>query len=391
MTTQDSYAPTIMPVPAHVKGPSLVRLTDFWMLGSAIFLLSLGTVMIYSASAVRAFSQHGDGTRYLLQHLVSVLVGLVLLAVVLRVPSEWWSRFAYPMLAVVILALIAVLVPGVGRKANGAARWLALGPVSFQPSEVAKLAIVVYLAHSLARKRERVSSFSIGFVPHVVVTSVLVGLIILEPDLGTGVVIYATLGLMLFAAGTRVGYLVLTIVVAVPVAYHYVATHPHAAARLTVFMNPEAYKHDIGYQVWESIVAFGSGGWTGLGLGAGQQKLYFLPESHTDFIFSVIGQELGFVGVVPVIAAYAILVGRGLWLSSKMTCRFPMFLAFGLSSWMGIQAFTNMAVALALLPTKGMTLPLVSFGRSSIVVMLVGVGILLRLYAEARAVEGVKT
>ncbi|MBK8013400.1 MAG: putative lipid II flippase FtsW [Deltaproteobacteria bacterium] len=361
------------------------------MLGSAIFLLSLGTVMIYSASAVRAFSQHGDGTRYLLQHLVSVLVGLVLLAVVLRVPSEWWSRFAYPMLAVVILALIAVLVPGVGRKANGAARWLALGPVSFQPSEVAKLAIVVYLAHSLARKRERVSSFSIGFVPHVVVTSVLVGLIILEPDLGTGVVIYATLGLMLFAAGTRVGYLVLTIVVAVPVAYHYVATHPHAAARLTVFMNPEAYKHDIGYQVWESIVAFGSGGWTGLGLGAGQQKLYFLPESHTDFIFSVIGQELGFVGVVPVIAAYAILVGRGLWLSSKMTCRFPMFLAFGLSSWMGIQAFTNMAVALALLPTKGMTLPLVSFGRSSIVVMLVGVGILLRLYAEARAVEGVKT
>lgn len=390
MTTQDSYAPTIMPVPAHVKGPSLVRLTDFWMLGSSIFLLSLGTVMIYSASAVRAFSQHGNGTRYLLQHLASVFIGLVLLAIVLRVPSEWWSRLAYPLLAVVILALIAVLVPGVGRRANGALRWLVLGPVSFQPSEVAKLAIIVYLAHSLARKRERVSSFSIGFVPHVVVTSLVVGLIILEPDLGTGVVIYGTLGLMLFAAGTRIGYLVLTIVVAVPVAYHYVVTHPHAAARLTVFMNPEAYKHDIGYQVWESIVAFGSGGWTGLGLGAGQQKLYFLPESHTDFIFSVIGQELGFVGVVPVIVAYAILVGRGLWLSSKMTCRFPMFLAFGLSSWIGIQAFTNIAVALALLPTKGMTLPLVSFGRSSIVVMLVGVGILLRLHAEARAVEGVK-
>jgi cell division protein FtsW len=195
-------------------------------------------------------------------------------------------------------------------------------------------------------------------------------------------VIYATLGLMMFIAGTKIGFLVLAIVFAIPIAYHYVATHPHASARLLVFLNPEAYKRDLGYQIWESIASFGSGGPFGVGLGAGQQKLHFLPEAHTDFIFSVLGQELGFAGALLTLSLFAILVGRGLWLSAKMPCRFPMFLTFGISTWLGIQALVNMAVALALLPTKGLTLPLVSYGRSSIVVSLIAIGVLLRASAE---------
>lgn len=379
--------PTVMPVPAGVRAAELARSVDPILTASIVFLLAMGTVLVYSASAVRAEAS-GDAASFLVRHVGSILIGLFAMTVAMRIPVEKWSRLAYPLLGVAVLMLIAVLIPGLGRRVNGAVRWLQLGPIAFQPAELAKLAIVVYLAHSLAKKREKVSSFSIGFLPHVLVTSVVVGLIIVQPDIGTSAVIYATLGVMLFAAGTRVGYLVLAMVAALPVAYHYVATRPHAWARMLVFLNPEAYKKDIGYQVWESLVAFGSGGAFGTGLGAGQQKLYFLPESHTDFIFAVLGQELGFLGVLLVVSAFAVIVGRGTWIASKASCRFPMFLAFGIAAWIGMQAVTNMAVATALLPTKGLTLPLVSYGRSSLVVTMLALGILLRVSAERRFEDG---
>lgn len=374
-------------MPAGVRASELARGIDPILTGAIVFLLGIGTVLVYSASAVRAQAS-GDAATFLVRHVASIGIGLVAMAAAIRTPLEKWSRFAYPLLGVAILMLIALFIPGLGRRVNGAVRWLSFGPIAFQPGELAKLAIVVYLAHSLAKKRDKVSSFSIGFLPHVIVTSVVVGLIIVQPDIGTSAVIYATLGVMLFAAGTRVGYLVLAVVAALPVAYHYVATRPHAWARLLVFLKPEAYKKDIGYQVWESLVAFGSGGAFGTGLGAGQQKLYFLPESHTDFIFAVLGQELGFVGVLFVVIAFALIVGRGTWIASRASCRFPMFLGFGIAAWIGMQAVTNMAVATALLPTKGLTLPLVSYGRSSLVVTMLALGILLRVSAERRLEEG---
>jgi cell division protein FtsW len=378
-----STAPTTMPLPAGATASEVISRIDPWIATSFVLLLGIGVVLVYSASAVRAYSEGGgDGTAYLTRHLGSIAIGLVLFVVVLRIPVEWWSKAAYPLLIFGVLFLAMLHFPGLGHRVNGSLRSLRLGPVSFQPAELAKLAVIVYLAHSLAKKREKVSSFSIGFVPHVLVTSAIVALIIVQPDLGTSAVIYATLGVMMFVAGTRIGYLVLAVVFAVPVAYHYIATRPHAWARMLVFLNPEAYKQDIGYQVWESIVSLGSGGAFGLGLGAGQQKLHFLPEAHTDFIFSVIGQELGLVGVLSVVVLFAVLVGRGLWIASKMPCRFPMFLAFGIASWIGIQALTNMAVAVALIPTKGLTLPLISYGRSSILVSIVAIAILLRTSAE---------
>lgn len=382
---REDEAPTTMPIPVGVSASSLARSIDPWITAAAILLVALGTVLVYSASAVRAQAAGGDGALFLVRHLGSICVGLLCLSVVLRIPIEAWSKLAYPLLAIALILLVAVFVPGVGRRVNGALRWVSLGPVAFQPGELAKLAVVVYLAHSLAKKREKARSFSIGFVPHVVVTSVVVGLLIVQPDIGTSAVIYATLGLMLFVAGTRISYLVLAAVAALPVAIHYVASRPHAMNRLLVFLNPEDHKQGIGYQVWESLVSFGSGGLFGLGLGAGQQKLYFLPEAHTDFIMAVLGQELGFVGVVVAVACFGIIVGRGLWTASRLPCRFPMFLTFGISAWLGVQALVNMAVVMALVPTKGLTLPFVSFGRSSMIISLIALGILLRATAEHRA------
>lgn len=382
-------APTTLPLPAHASPSTLGRSVDPWIAGSAVALVGLGTVMVYSASAVRAGAQ-GDAGAYLLKHLASVAVGLVMMSAAIRVPVERWSRYAYPLLAISALLLIMVYIPGIGRRVNGARRWIALGPLAFQPGELAKLAVVVYLAHSLAKKREKVRSFSVGFLPHVGVTSFIVLLIMAQPDFGTSVIIFATLGMMLYVAGTRIAYLFLAAVFALPVGYHYVSSRPHAWKRLLVFMNPEAYKTNIGYQVWESLVSFGSGGPFGLGLGEGRQKLYFLPEAHTDFVFAVVGEELGFIGVVLVITLFAVMIGRGLRTAFRQTVRFPMFLAFGISAWLGFQALTNMAVVVALIPTKGLTLPLVSFGRSSLIITMIAVGILLRITAEARA-QGART
>ena len=234
-------------------------------------------------------------------------------------------------------------------------------------------------------KREMVKSFSVGFVPHVAITGGVIGLVAIQPDFGTSVIIMATMGLMLFAAGARIGYLILGAVLAIPPAIYYISTKPHAWKRILAFINPEAYKSDIGYQIWESLVSFGSGGMVGAGLGQGRQKLYFLPEAHTDFVYAVIGEELGFVGAVVVVALFAILVARGIRLSMRASCRLTMYLSFGISAWIGMQALTNMLVVISLVPTKGLTLPLVSFGRSSLVMTMLAIGLLLRISAEERS------
>ncbi len=383
MAAADAEAPTQMPTP-NLPPATLARNIDPWMALSVVSLLSIGVVLVYSATAVRAAQAGGNGAVLLTQHLASIAIGVVALSIVLRVKVDAWGRWAYPMLAVSVVLLGALWIPGIGRSANGAQRWLALGPVGFQPGEFAKLAIVLYLAQSLAKKRNKVSTFSIGFVPHVLVTSAVVALIVIQPDIGTAAIVYTVLGLMLFVAGTRVAYLVLAAVAALPVGAWYVATHRHAADRLLAFMAPEQHKQDIGYQIWESLVAFGSGGLWGLGLGDGRQTL-FLPAAHTDFIFAVLGQELGFVGVTLVLVAFVGLVGRGMWLAARLPSRFAMFLVFGVCAWLGLQAAVNMAVVMSLLPTKGLTLPLVSYGRSSLIVTLIAVGIVLRASAEYRA------
>jgi cell division protein FtsW len=377
-------APTTLPMPAGIRTSALTRRVDPWIVGAAMALLGLGIVAVYSASAVRAYESTGSSVGFLVRHLVSIGLGLAGMAVALRIPLEKWSRYAYALLIVTTLLLLAVYIPGLGRRVNGAVRWINLGFMNFQPGELAKLAVCVYLAHSLAKKRERVVSFSVGFLPHVLVTSALVLMILVQPDFGTAAIIFTILGFTMFVAGTRIGYLLMVMVAALPVVVIYVWTHPHAFRRLTAFMDPEGNRTAAGYQVWESLVAFGSGGWTGTGLGQGHQKLYFLPEAHTDFVFAVIGEELGFAGVVLTAGLFVVLVGRALRIAHRASTRFSTFLSFGIACWLGCQALVNMMVVTALVPTKGLTLPLVSFGGSSMIITLIALGVLLRVDVEER-------
>jgi cell division protein FtsW len=379
-------APTTMPTPA-MNRTLMAAGTDGWMVAAVMFLLGMGCLLVYSSSAIRAGQSGGDTTYYLVRHLGAVGLGLAAMEVTRRIPVDAWNRLAYPLLLVTVALLAATLWSPWGRTVNGAARWLSLGPFSLQPGEVAKLAVVLYLAHSLAKKREQASSFSVGFLPHVAVTAVVAGLLLAQPDLGTAAVLFVTMGGLLFVAGTRLGYLAGAAALACPVVLHYVASRPHALRRLLAFTQPEAHRADVGYQTWESLVAFGSGGWTGHGLGGGSQKLFFLPEGHTDFVFAVLGQEVGFIGVVSVIAAFAVLLGRTFAVAHRLPCRFPMFLVFGIGLVVAVQAATHMAVSMALLPTKGLTLPLLSFGRTSLVVTLASLGIVLRASAEAHGLH----
>jgi len=378
-------APTSMPKAHGWDAADFVRNVDPYIATAMVVLLGLGTVLVYSASAVRAEDMGGGSTRFLFRHLVALALGFGALAATVRIPVDRWSTWATALMVATIAMLVLVFVPGLGREANGAARWLGVGPFSVQPAEIGKLAVAVYLAHVLAKKREQISEFSVGFVPPVAIVGGTALLVLVQPDFGTAAVLVAMLGVMLFVAGTRIAYLVFAVGAAAPFALHYVATRPHARARIVAFMNPEAYRADIGYQAWESLVSFGSGGVFGLGLGRGNQKLFFLPESHTDFIFSVVGQELGFFGVLIVMAAFVILVGRSFQIASELPCRFPMFLVIAIGTWIGLQALVHMGVAVAILPTKGLTLPFVSFGRSSLVVTMAAMGIVLRASAEQRA------
>lgn len=377
-------APTTLPMPAGVSASSYVRRVDPWIVGSAMALLAIGIVVVYSASAVRAYEATGSSVGYLVKHLVSIGLGLTGMAVAMRIPLEKWSRYAYPMLALSLLMLLALFVPGLGVRVNGAVRWVNLGFMRFQPGELAKLAVCVYLAHSLAKKRDQVTSFSIGFLPHVIVVSVLVLLVLIQPDFGTAAILFTILGLTMFVAGTKIGYLLIVGVAAIPVGAIYVLTHPHASRRLTAFLDPEGNRFAAGYQVWESLVSFGSGGAFGAGLGQGHQKLYFLPEAHTDFVFAVIGEELGFAGVLLVGGLFAVLIGRALYIAARAKTRFSTFLSFGIAAWLGCQAMVNMMVVVALVPTKGLTLPFVSFGGSSMVMTLIALGVLLRVDSEER-------
>jgi cell division protein FtsW len=372
-------------LPVSWTGRDFGQRVDPWITGACMVLLTVGVAVVYSGSAVRAAEAQGSPTFFFARHATAVALGLVLLAAVVRVSLETWYALAYPLLGLTFLLLLLTVASPLGEEVNGARRWLDLKLLRIQPSELAKLVVVLYLAKSLAKKRERVTTFSAGFLPHVIVVSALVLLILKQPDLGTSAVIYGTLAVMLFVAGTRTAYLGLAIALAVPVLVYYVRSHQHALERITAFLAPETDVHGKGFQVYQSLVAFGSGGPLGMGLGEGSQKLFFLPEPHTDFVFATIGQELGFAGVSVVLLAFCVLVGRSLWVATRLPAPFAMFLTFGLAAWLGMQAAVNMGVAVALLPTKGLTLPLVSYGRSSMLVSLLGVGVLLRASAEAAA------
>jgi cell division protein FtsW len=361
---------------------------DVNLAATLVGLIAFGVVMVYSASAVYANNMFGDGYHFLVRQTVFAAGALVILIVSTRVNITLVRRSTYPVLLLAALMMVAVAL-GFGRSAGGSTRWLAVGPVNVQPAELAKLAMIMWLAHSLAKKSNRVRTFSIGFLPHVLVAGLLMLLCLAQPDFGSAVMIALLTFVVLFAAGAKAGYLLGCALIAIPVGYAAIASSPYRMRRIKGFMEPFEHRQGAGYQITESLMSFGSGGWTGVGLGDGRQKLLFLPEAHTDFISAIIGEELGFIGVVLLCAAFAWVVFRGLRAAWRAQDEYAGYLAAGMTLFIGLQAFTNLAVAMGLLPTKGLALPFVSYGGSSLLVNAAAAGIILNTsrYGVSRAVQ----
>jgi cell division protein FtsW len=349
---------------------------DVTLAATLVGLIAFGVVMVYSASAVYANNMFGDGHHFLVRQTIFAAAAFVVLVVSARLNIGLLRRSTYPLLLMSIVLMVAVAL-GFGRSAGGATRWLAVGPVNVQPAELAKLAMIMWLAHSLAKKSNQMRTFSIGFLPHVLVAGLLMLLCLAQPDFGSAVMIALLTFVVLFAAGAKAGYLLGCVLLAIPVGYAAIASSPYRMRRIQAFLEPFEHRQGAGYQITESLMSFGSGGWTGVGLGDGRQKLLFLPEAHTDFISAIIGEELGFIGIVLLCAAFGWVVFRGLRAAWRAQDEYAGYLAVGMTLFIGLQAFTNLAVAMGLLPTKGLALPFVSYGGSSLLVNAAAAGIIL--------------
>lgn len=358
--------------------------TDRFLVLSALALLVMGVVMVYSTSYIVAMNRFGDEFFFMKKHLTYAFIGLVMLVVASRIPYTLYRRLVYPILILAFLLLFLIYVPGFGFKAGGARRWVHLGPIAFQPSEPAKLAVVVFLAYSLSSKAERIKDFCFGFLPNIIIPGVFILMVLMEPDLGTSLTLSALVLIMCFAGGVRLRHLLGIFVPFVPVIFFVIQRHAYMSKRLFIFMDPWKDSLGAGFQMVQSFIAFGSGGVTGVGLGEGMQKLYYLPETHTDFILSVIGEELGLVGVGLVIAFYLVFLVSGIKITLKAKDLFGAYLALGLTIMVAMQAAINMAVVMGLLPPKGLTLPFISYGGSSLVINMIAVGILLNIYILQR-------
>ncbi len=352
---------------------------DRLLLLATLALMGLGIVMVYSASIVSAEVRTGDAMFYLKRQVMYVAAALVLLVTAANVHHEVLRHLARPLLAVVGVLLIVVLVPGVSATAKGAARWLALGPVRFQPSEAAKIVWIVFLAAFLADRQHLLTRWRTAWGVPMLLLGVMGALLMKQPDFGSTLICSGLMVLMVWAAGGRwlhVGLLAGLGAVLVPFA---VLFEEYRMRRLLAFLSPEADPQGASYHINQALISFGSGEWTGLGLGGSMQKLLYLPEAHTDFVFSILGEELGWVGVAVVIVLFALFVWRGFHVARRASSAFGALLAFGITGLVGFQAMTNMAVATALLPTKGLTLPFDSYGGSSIVTLGAAVGVLLNI------------
>jgi cell division protein FtsW len=352
---------------------------DGWIFFTVAALLAIGITMVLSTSYLYAQERFGDGTYFFRKQLIAAGIGFVGLLIAAATPVEVYRKVAYPLMAAVLLVLVLLLIPGIGATRGGARRWLVLGGFAFQPAELAKLSLLLYLARSLAKKTDKMPSFSLGVLPHLVVGGVFIGLIVLEPDLGTAVTLGLLLILMLFIAGAKLSHLVYLGLAALPIVAVAIMGAEYRLRRLMTFLDPWRDASKSGFQIIQSYIAFGSGQLLGRGLGESRQKMFYLPEAHTDFIFSVIGEEMGLLGAFGVLALFAVIIVRGLKLTSRIEEPFSQYLAFGLTTLLGLQALIHMSVVMGLLPTKGLVLPFISYGGSAMMVNLVEAGILLGL------------
>ncbi|UCD77643.1 MAG: putative lipid II flippase FtsW [Desulfobacterales bacterium] len=358
---------------------------DIGLLFPVLFLVGIGIVMVYSASSAVALKKFGTDNLFLKKQALFALLGIVGLVICRHFPYRWYRPLTYPLLVLALVFLIAIEFTDLGLAAGGSVRWLRFGRLSFQPSEFARFALVIFLAYSLEKKGEKLKEFSIGFIPHVVVLGVFSFFIIKQPDFGSVVILAALTWLMLFVGGVRCRHLFGSLLLLMPMAYFFLASAEYRMKRILSFLNPWQYSADEGYQIVHSLMAFGTGGLWGVGIGKGYQKLFYLPEPHTDFIFSIIGEEFGLVGVLIIIMLYALILFKGIQIARHASDTFGSMMAVGLTAAMGLQICINMGVALGLLPTKGLTLPFLSYGGTSLLLNMASVGILMNISASRRA------
>lgn len=352
---------------------------DKWIVLAVVCLLALGMTMVLSTSYLYSQERYGDGTYFFRKQLLAMGAGAAALVACSMVPSALYRRFAYPLLAVSFIFLTLVLVPGIGVNRGGARRWIMLAGFAFQPSELAKLAMVFYLAHSMAKKEQMIRTFSVGVLPHLLVSGAFAGVLLLEPDFGSALILTMLLYFMLFVGGARVHHLLATLLMALPLLIYVMTQAEYRLRRLLTFLDPWSDASGSGFHVIQSLIAFGSGQLWGRGLGESRQKLFYLPEAHTDFVYSVVGEELGLLGAWAVLALFGIIIMRGLRLTAKIEEPFDHYLAFGLTALLGVQALIHMGVVMGLMPTKGLVLPFISYGGSAMVINLMAAGILLGL------------
>jgi cell division protein FtsW len=351
---------------------------------TVLILMGIGIVMVFSSSSLIAVKRYDDGYYFLKKQAFFAFAGIILLLRFMRLDYHLLRDKVYPILGVSLVFLILVLIPGIGVKVGHARRWFRIYGFSFQPAELAKLAIIIFLAYSLEKKEKHIKSFSIGFLPHIVLAGLLFCLILLQPDFGTAVMIALIVFVLLFAAGVRTSYLVGTGAVAALGFLMLILCAGYRLKRLSTFLDPWSNPRGAGYQITQSLLAFGSGGFWGMGLGNGRQKLFYLPEPHTDFILSVIGEELGLIGIFAILVLFFLLLNSGIMISLKARDLFGTYLGLGITSLIGIEAVINMGVVMGLLPTKGSTLPFVSYGGTSLVIKLMCVGIMLNIASHER-------
>lgn len=366
---------------------NLLRPYDTWLMTVILVLIGLGLVMVASSSIAIADRQFNEPLHYFWRQSFSAAIGLSLIAASLKIPLSVWDFLSVPLLVLGLLLLVLVLIPGVGREVNGSTRWISFGLFSLQASEPVKICVIAYLAGYMVRHGEHVRNSFAGFIRPICVLTIVASLLLLEPDYGSCVVLFATALGMLFMGGVPLGRLLAWVLTAIAVLASLAVLSPYRLQRLMSFSDPWQDPFNSGFQLTQALIAFGRGDWFGVGLGSGVQKLFYLPEAHTDFIFSVFAEEFGLLGSAILILLFSFLVWRAFVIGHIAERRgklFAAYLAYGIGLVIGVQVFINMGVNLGVLPTKGLTLPLLSYGGNSMIITCLLLGMLLRVEVENR-------
>lgn len=364
-----------------------MALYDKWLIFSVVGLLMIGLTMVASSSIMIATRYHHQPFYFLIHQAIYLGIGCLAGLIVIRTEMSFWQKMSVPLLLICLFLLVCVLIPGIGRVVNGSRRWLMIGPIGVQVSELARIAMIFYIAGYFVRQREQIKESFFCFVNPMIVLGLMSLLLLKEPDFGATVVISGTVMTLLFLAGVRLRYYVILLLLVGFLLAFLAISSPYRLARLTAFLDPWADQYNTGYQLTQSLIAFGRGGFFGVGIGDSVQKLFYLPEAHTDFLLAVLAEESGLFGVLVVLFLYSILLIRGFIIGYTAHSHerwFSAFTAYGLTVWLGLQALINMGVNTGLLPTKGLTLPFLSYGGASMVVNCLVVALLIRIDHENR-------